>query len=57
MTGKIDQGIRWFQEVIAGDVLARANAVQDGVYTVNNDNPTPSVDQATLQQDHHAAVW
>jgi len=38
-----------FRKLSAGDVLARANAVLDGVYTAKDDYPNPPVDQATLK--------
>ena len=38
-----------FKRLSAGDVVARANAVLDGVYTAKDDYPNPTVDQATLK--------
>ena len=38
-----------FKKLAAGDVLARANAVLDGVYTAKDDYANPPVDQATLK--------
>jgi hypothetical protein len=38
-----------FKKISAGDVLARANAVHDGVYTAKEDYPAPPIDPATLK--------
>jgi len=38
-----------FKRLSASDVLARANAVLDGVYTAKEDYANPPVDQATLK--------
>ena len=38
-----------FRKLSAGDVVARANAVLDGLYTGKDDYPDPPVDQATLK--------
>src|SRR5437870_8531935 len=38
-----------FKKLSASDVLARANAVLDGVYTAKDDYANPPVDQATLK--------
>ena len=38
-----------FKKLSAGDVLTRANAVLDGVYTAKDDYANPPVDQATLK--------
>src|SRR2546428_4069852 len=38
-----------FKKVSAGDVVARANAVLDGLYTAKDDYTNPPVDQATLK--------
>ena len=38
-----------FRKLSAGDVLARANAILDGVYTAKDDYANPPVDQATLK--------
>jgi len=38
-----------FKRLSPGDVVARANAVLDGVYTAKDDYPNPPVDQATLK--------
>src|SRR5438093_5633717 len=38
-----------FKRLSAGDVVARANAVLDGVYTAKDDYPNSPVDQATLK--------
>jgi hypothetical protein len=38
----------------AKDVLARANAVHDGVFTAKDDYPNPPVDQATLKSQIEA---
>src|SRR5215467_7815016 len=38
-----------FKKSTAKDVLTRANAVHDGVFTAKDDYPNPPVDQATLK--------
>jgi len=38
-----------FKKSSAGDVVARANAVFDGVYTAKEDYPAPPIDPATLK--------
>ena len=38
-----------FKKLSAGDVLTRANAVLDEVYTAKDDYANPPVDQATLK--------
>src|SRR5436309_196111 len=38
-----------FRKLSAGDILARANAILDGVYTAKDDYANPPVDQATLK--------
>jgi hypothetical protein len=38
-----------FKKSTAKDVLARANAVYEGVFTAKDDYPNPPVDQATLK--------
>jgi len=43
-----------FKKLSAGDVLARANAVLDGLYTAKDDYTNPPVDQATLKAQNDA---
>jgi hypothetical protein len=38
-----------FKKTSAGDVVARANAVHDGVYSAKDDYPAPPIDPATLK--------